>query len=130
MSEFEFEVSSMIRLCAQGDILIERVDDAPPSGQVVQCVSSGPVIIAEGEATGHRHRVLGSVAMYRDDSLARDVPPGLYVAHVEIRSLTGRLEHEEHAPITLERGTYRIRRQRQLEPTDIGIHEHFSALDD
>ena len=63
--------------------------------------------------------------MYRDDALARDIPPGLYVAHVEVRSPTARLEHEEHAPILLEQGTYRVRRQRQLEPTDIGIHEHF-----
>jgi hypothetical protein len=124
------EVSSMTRLCAQGDILIERVNDAPPSGKAIQSVGAGPVVIAEGEATGHRHRLLGSVAMYRDDALARDVPSGLYVAHVEVRSPTGRLEHEEHAPITLERGTYRVRRQRQLEPTDIGIHEHFSTLDD
>jgi hypothetical protein len=120
----------MTRLCAQGDILIERVDDAPPSGRVIQSVGAGAVVIAEGEVTGHRHRLLGSVAMYRDDALARDVPSRLYVAHVEIRSPTGRLEHEEHSPITLERGTYRIRRQRQLEPTDIGIHEHFSTLDD
>jgi hypothetical protein len=120
----------MARLCAQGDILIERVDDAPPSGKAMQSVGAGAVIIAEGEATGHRHRLLGSSAMYRDDALARDVPSGLYVAHVEVRSPTGRLEHEEHAPITLERGTYRVRRQRQLEPTDIGIHEHFSTLDD
>jgi hypothetical protein len=124
------EVSSMTRLCAQGDILIERVDDATLSGKAIRSVGAGAVIIAEGEATGHRHRLLGSVAMYRDDALARDVPSGLYVAHVEVRSPTGRLEHEEHAPITLERGTYRVRRQRQLEPTDIGIHEHFSTLDD
>jgi hypothetical protein len=52
------------------------------------------------------------------------------VGHVRVNGPTARLEHEEHAPITLERGVYRVRRQRQLEPTDIGIHEHFSALED
>ena len=119
----------MTRLCAQGDILIERVDDDAASGQVLQSVE-GAAIIAEGEATGHHHRLLGSVTMYRDDALARDIPSGLYVAHVEVRSPTTRLEHEEHAPIMLDKGTYRVRRQRQLEPTDIGIHEHFSTLDD
>jgi hypothetical protein len=67
---------------------------------------------------------------YRDDALAREIPTGLYVGHVRIASPTARLEHEEHAPITLDQGTYRVRRQRQLEPTDIGIHEHFSALED
>jgi len=120
----------MPRLCAQGDILIERVDDATVSGQVIQSVSEGSVVIAEGEATGHHHRLLGSVTMYRDDALAREIPAGLYVAHVQVTSPAARLEHEEHAPITLPQGTYLVRRQRQLEPTDIGFGERFSALED
>jgi hypothetical protein len=28
------------------------------------------------------------------------------------------IEHQEHAPITLREGTYRVRRQRELEPRD------------
>ena len=68
--------------------------------------------------------------MYRDDALAREIPSGLYVGHVQVNSPTARLEHEEHAPITLPQGTYRVRRQRQLEPTDIGIHEHFATRED
>jgi hypothetical protein len=120
----------MIRLCAQGDILIERVDDDVRSDAILRSVRDGPVIIAEGEATGHHHRLLGSVAMYRDDAIARDIPRGLYIAHVEVRSPTARLVHEEHAPILLEKGTYRVRRQRQLEPTDIGFDEQFSGIED
>lgn len=120
----------MTRLCAQGDILIERVADAAVSGQVIEFIDEGAAIIAKGEATGHHHRLLGSVTMYRDDALAREIPSGLYLAHVKVRGHTARLEHEEHAPIMLDKGTYRIRRQRQLEPTDIGIHEHFSTLED
>ena len=120
----------MTRLCAQGDLLIERVDDPPAAGHVLQFVNDGSVVIAEGEATGHHHRIFGSVTLYRDDALARDVPGNLYVGHVQVNSPTARLEHEEHAPIALEQGTYRVRRQRQLEPTDIGIHEEFGALED
>jgi hypothetical protein len=121
----------MTRLCAQGDILIERVEDTHAgSRQVIACIDTGAVTIAEGEVTGHHHRLLGSITMYRDDALARDIPPGLYVAHVEVTNSAARLEHEEHAPILLDKGTYRVRRQRQLEPTDIGIHEHFSMLGD
>lgn len=115
----------MTRLCAQGDILIELVDDAPVAGRVLQALNNGSVVIAAGEATGHRHRIFGSVTMYRDDALARDVPGNLYVGHLQVSSLTARLEHEEHAPITLEQGTYRVRRQRQLEPADT-----FSTLED
>jgi hypothetical protein len=120
----------MPRLCAQGDILIERVDDAQAKPLAVHSVENGSVIIAEGEATGHHHRLLGSITLYRDDALAREIPRGLYVGHVQVNSPAARLEHEEHASITLEQGTYRVRRQRQLEPTDIGIYEHFSTLED
>ena len=75
----------MIRLCAQGDILIERVDDAPVSGRVIQSVDDGSAIVAAGEATGHHHRIFGSVTMYRDDALAREIPAGLYVAHLQVK---------------------------------------------
>ncbi len=112
----------MIRLCAQGDILIERIADCPVSGQVIEAAEENAVTIAEGEATGHRHTLHGAVTMYRDDALARDIPAGLYVAHVQVKS-TSRLQHEEHAAITLEPGTYRVRRQRQLEPADVGFRE-------
>jgi hypothetical protein len=120
----------MIRLCAQGDILIERVADAPVSGRVLLSVENGSAVVAAGEATGHHHRILGSATLYRDDALARGIPTGLYVAHVQVKGPAARLEHEEHAPIALERGTYRVRRQRQLEPTNVGIHEEFSTLGD
>jgi hypothetical protein len=33
------------------------------------------------------------------------------------------MEHEEHGSINLPQGTYRIRRQRQLEPTDAGLRD-------
>jgi hypothetical protein len=120
----------MTRLCAQGDILIERIDDAPISGRVIQSVDSGSAIVAAGEATGHHHRIFGSVTLYRDDALAREIPAGLYVGHLQVKGSPARLEHEEHASISLEQGSYRVRRQRQLEPTDVGIHEEFSTLGD
>jgi hypothetical protein len=44
--------------------------------------------------------------------------------------VNARLEHEEHAPIPLAQGTYRIRRQRQLEPTDTGFYAEYRALED
>ena len=68
--------------------------------------------------------------MYRDDAQARSVPNGLYIAHLQVSSPNARLEHEEHAPIELEQGTYRIRRQRQLEPTDFDDHEDFGVIED
>ena len=120
----------MPRLFAQGDILIERVDSGPVTGRVVQSAVDGPVTVAEGEATGHHHRVFGCLTLYRDDALAREIPSRLYVGHLRIDSPTARLEHEEHAPITLPQGTYRIRRQRHLEPADVGINADFGTRED
>lgn len=111
----------MTRLCAQGDILVERVDDAPVSGQILHGPDARTVIVAEGELTGHHHRLFGCVTLYRDDALARDIPDQLYVGHLQVAGSAAHLEHEEHAPIRLEQGTYRVRRQRQLEPNDVGI---------
>ena len=93
-------------------------------------VTNGSAIVAAGEATGHHHRVFGSVTLYCDEALARDVPAPLYVGHLQVESASARLEHEEHAPIVLAQGTYRIRRQRQLEPTDTGFYEQYGALED
>jgi hypothetical protein len=111
----------MLPLCAQGDLLIERVEDAPVSGVALGTSQADAVVVAEGEFTGHHHKLFGCVTFYRDDALARDIPDDLYVGHVQVTGSVARLEHEEHAAISLERGTYRVRRQRQLEPTDVGI---------
>jgi hypothetical protein len=120
----------MVRLYAQGDILIERVGEAGVSGRVIECVTDGSAVIAVGEKTGHHHRVFGSITLYRDDALASDVPSGLYAGHLRVNSASARLEHEEHAPIALAQGTYRIRRQRQLEAADFGLQEPYGVLED
>ena len=111
----------MISLYAQGDLLIERVADTPPTGSVVGPAADGAVVLAEGETTGHRHVIWDRVTMFRDDGLARDIPGGLYVGHVRVDGAPALLQHEEHAPIELPRGTYRVRRQRELEPKDARI---------
>jgi hypothetical protein len=111
----------MLRLCAQGDLLIERIEDAPVSGVALGSAEADAVVVAEGELTGHHHKLFGRVTFYRDEALARDIPDDLYVGHVQVAGPAARLEHEEHAAINLERGTYRVRRQRQLEPNDVGI---------
>ena len=111
----------MISLYAQGDLLIERVADILPTGTLIGTAGDGAVVLAEGETTGHRHAIHEQVTMFRDDGLARDIPGGLYVGHVRVEGASARLVHEEHAPIELPRGTYRVRRQRELEPKDARI---------
>ena len=109
----------MTYLFAQGDLLIEQVPDVGPSGRRIAPRSDGVMIVAEGEHTGHSHRFHDAVVMFRDDALAWDVPSALYVGHVRVDVDAAKLLHEEHAPVTLPRGTWRIRRQRELEPNDV-----------
>ncbi len=111
----------MTEMYAQGDLLIERVEDLQPSGNIVLPDAGGAVVLAEGELTGHRHAIFERVAMFRDDALARDIPTGLYVGHVKVEGGSATVRHEEHAPIGLAEGTYRVRRQRELEPRDAAI---------
>jgi hypothetical protein len=111
----------MTSLYAQGDLLIERVPDAAPTGALIGPSRDGAMVLAEGESTGHRHAIHERVTMFRDDALARDIPGGLYVGHVRVEGPSARLVHEEHAPIELAPGTYRVRRQRELEPRDARV---------
>ena len=111
----------MNEIFAQGDLLIERVEDVLPSGAEVHPTADGAVVLAEGEATGHRHAIYDAVTMFRDDGLARDIPGGLYIGHVLVVGDSARIQHDEHAPIDLPKGTWRVRRQRELEPRDVRI---------
>lgn len=111
----------MTEIFAQGDLLIERVADVVPSGTVEENAEGVAIVLAEGEATGHRHAIRERVTMFRDDRLARDIPAGLYVGHVRVGSAYARVTHDKHAPLTLPRGTYRGRRQRELGPRDARV---------
>lgn len=111
----------MPTLYAQGDLLIERVADIAPSGQLLAPAETGETVLAEGEVTGHRHAIHDAVTMFRDDALARDIPSGLYIGHVRVENDAVKLVHDEHDAIVLTRGTFRIRRQRELEPRDARV---------
>lgn len=111
----------MTEMYAQGDLLIERVDDLEPSGTVLSPDATGTMVLAEGELTGHRHAIFDRVTMFRDDALARDVPGSLYIGHVKVEGGPATVRHQEHAPIALGEGTYRVRRQREFEPRDAVI---------
>ena len=106
---------------AQGDLLIERVPDVAPSGTLAEIAEGAPLVLLEGEATGHCHAIHERVTLFRDDDLARDIPAGLYLGHLQIASAYARVTHQEHAPLTLPRGTYGVRRQRELGPRDARV---------
>jgi len=106
---------------AQGDVILERVEDIEPKPeQIVKPEKNGAIVLAEGEVTGHLHAIYGGAIMFRDDALARGVPEDLYIGHVKVASAGAVLEHGtgpgqkgDHDPVEIPAGTYRARRQRE-----------------
>ena len=102
----------MTTMYRQGDVLLIRRDDPPAT----TTDEPAEVIVAEGEVTGHAHRVQGRGVRLRDLSdertegrLRLEVPHG------------GRIVHEEHKVIVLEPGSYEVRHQRTM--TQPGLWE-------
>jgi len=66
----------MEKLYRQGDVLLRRVDDAPKGVPPSKDVH----VLAEGEISGHAHKVFGGAVMFRDDGLARSLGQQAYMA--------------------------------------------------
>ncbi|MCE9547809.1 MAG: hypothetical protein K8T25_20240 [Planctomycetia bacterium] len=91
-----------------GDILVAPVASIPSGATRVQ-----HLVLAEGELTGHAHRIseAGSAVLYRtSDELFLDVV-----------GQTATLIHQEHGPIDLSQGKYRVWRQREYAPREIRV---------
>jgi len=90
----------------QGDIYIAVTKKVPSGAKLLPHCT-----LAEGEVTGHSHRVAesGSARLYSHES-------SLYLV-VEAERVT--IIHDEHGPIPLARGTYRVWQQREYSPEAI-----------
>jgi hypothetical protein len=98
----------------QGDVLVvPMAEDEVPAGLIpAPRDKSGRMVLARGEATGHAHVVTGeglSLLCLSDDLEAMFLQVRVY----------GRLSHEEHGPIALPAGYYRVVRQREYVPGSI-----------
>lgn len=98
----------MERQYRQGDVLLCEVE-VLPHDSIIQPEENGRVILAFGEATGHAHAIEQGLAhIYRK---GRD--------EYLVAKSGAVLRHEEHAPIKIVPGTYRIVRQREWSDTEI-----------
>ena len=66
-------------------------------------------ILAEGEATGHHHRLVGQALIYETAEKTR---------FVEVSGQVATLVHEEHKPIEIEGGIYAVVNEREYNPFD------------
>ncbi|MBL7496294.1 hypothetical protein I6A84_19660 [Frankia sp. CNm7] len=102
----------------QGDILILPVleQDVPDSARDLPSAprdDRGRLVLALGEATGHAHAIAGPGTLLR--ASAPLVPDYLHLPS------GGRLVHEEHAPISLPKGWFRVIRQREYVPGAVRV---------
>lgn len=89
-----------------GDVMIAAVDKVPQGAKKrPRCV------LAEGEITGHSHSIAeaGAANLF---ALGNEIYLSVLAEHATV-------VHQEHAPIRLPRGVYRVWRQREYSPAEI-----------
>jgi hypothetical protein len=95
----------------QGDVLIQRIAKLPAKLKAVPR-ENGRIVLAHGEVTGHAHAIAEPEAeLYAEDTAG--------VTYLEVKAAMAALQHEEHSTINLERGAYRVIRQREYSPEAI-----------
>lgn len=88
----------------QGDVMLVPTDMIPEKAQ-----KSETNIVADGEVTGHHHRIIG------DDVQLYTLEGNLFAKVGQVAVLS----HEEHGAIDVAPGAYRVVRQRQFNPSGI-----------
>jgi len=97
----------------QGDILFVKVKEIP-----FKVVPVSSLIIAEGEATGHMHKIANGrfkhFKLAEDDDFI-DSSDNLLLGYLKVYD-DAEIVHDEHHPVHLSTGIYEIRRQRVFDP--------------
>ena len=89
-----------MKMIRHGDVQLIRVAALPAEAKAVK-----GLVLAEGEATGHAHRVdLGDLFRTQDGKL-----------YLRVEKLS-KLSHEEHKTVALKPGIYHVVQKRQYNP--------------
>jgi hypothetical protein len=84
----------------QGDVILQATNST-------QGKKLSHLVLAEGEVTGHSHRISsGEAELYERDS----------TLYLKVLSPTATLTHEEHKAIDIPQGTWMVKIQREYEP--------------
>lgn len=97
----------MNRLYRHGDLVLKRVAKSkiPKTAKLLKTS-----VLAEGETTGHKHQFSGGqVQLFADKPTSTE--PAIVVVAAETK-----LIHDEHKPIAIEKGTYEVLHERELNP--------------
>lgn len=93
----------------QGDVILMPIPAHSATGELLPHLT-----LAEGEVTGHRHRISQGTAELREQE---------GVMYLMVDSDTATLTHEEHKSIQIPQGTWMVRIQRQYKPGEWGYVE-------
>ncbi|RZJ87807.1 MAG: hypothetical protein EOO60_11810 [Hymenobacter sp.] len=93
-------------LYRHGDVLLAAVPALPAAAQ-----PAPGLVLAHGELTGHAHRIreAGAAQLFTQGALT----------YLQVTAAKATLVHEEHRPIELPTGVYRVWQQREYTPTAI-----------
>ena len=94
------------KLYRHGDVLIQETEEIPKKAKKI----TGNILV-EGEITGHAHRLTNSDSfqIFHDEN----------IIFIEITQQNVQVIHEEHEPITLPIGKYKVWVQREYTPKEI-----------
>jgi len=95
-------------LYRHGDVLVSKIEGIPS-----HAVKRPHLVLAEGEVTGHMHRIAEA-----NSAKLFELNGEMYL---RVLAEQATLIHPEHGPIALPRGDYRVWRQREYSPQDIRI---------
>lgn len=100
-----------LQMYRQGDVLIVAVESIPAGVTEVKRGKRG-VVLAEGEVTGHAHRIPSRHAsLYRSETDARYM-------RVEGTAPVA-LNHEEHSTVSIPPGNYRVTIHQEYVPGEL-----------
>ena len=91
-----------------GDVLLTPVAELPEGATAT--ARQGDLILAEGEVTGHAHRIADRRVTLRNVGEQR---------YIEVWAEGAVLDHEEHGQIAVAPGIYQVLQQREY--SDVGL---------
>lgn len=98
----------MSKLLVQGDVFLVKIDKVPTKAKASKPQYKGWVL-AEGEATGHAHRI--------EEKESAELFTEGDKMFLHVHRIT-HLTHEEHKPIALDPGVYEVGRIREWDQFD------------
>lgn len=94
----------------QGDVYVMRTDEKMPADVKLVAREKGRVVLAYGEVTGHAH------VIEDEDTELFTTAADAIDRWLRVGTSGAVLTHDEHGPITLDPGIYKVRIQREYAP--------------